>query len=170
MKTFLRAGFLLLVLMLSANLAAQEDTKKNSNLLMYYDAELFNWDYSMFGGLTLNFHNESSVTSFGIRYSMKNALVQYKDTNQQYRSYRGKTIAGNILLWGGMATAITGAYMPIFRRDQNYNISANDLKLGLGLAAGGLVAEIIGAFILQSGQENIFNAVNLYNRHRIGEY
>jgi hypothetical protein len=35
---------------------------------------------------------------------------------------------------------------------------------------GGLVTEIIGAVILQSGQENIFNAVNLYNRHRIDDY
>jgi hypothetical protein len=35
---------------------------------------------------------------------------------------------------------------------------------------GGLVSEIIGASILQSGQENVFNAVKLYNRHRINDY
>jgi hypothetical protein len=35
---------------------------------------------------------------------------------------------------------------------------------------GGFVTELIGVFILQSGQENIFKAVNAYNRKKINEY
>jgi hypothetical protein len=174
MKTFPRAGFLLLALMLSANLGAQENIQANNNLLSYFDTELFRWDYNMFGGLTLNFHNESSVTDFGIKYSMKNALAGYEDTNQQYRLYRGKTIAGNILLWGGLATTLAGAFTPVFKYRQNntigYNNLEKDLKFTIGLVAGGAIAEMIGAFILQSGRENIFQAANSYNRHRIGEY
>jgi hypothetical protein len=117
----------------------------------------------MFGGLTLNFQNQSSITTFGLKESMKKVLIEYEDTNQQYRSYRGKTIAGNILMWGGLATLFAGAYAPLFSNE-------NNLKIGLGIMLGGVVSEIIGAFVLQSGQENIFNAINLYNRHRINDY
>jgi hypothetical protein len=169
MKTFLKINFFALVLVLSGNLMAQENEQTNNSFSHYYDTELFQWSYSMFGGLTLNFQNQSSVTMYGVKDSMKNAFFQYEDANQQYRSYRGKTIAGNILMWGGLATVLVGAYVPIFGNweDSTYE---NNLKIGLGIMLGGLVSEIIGVFVLQSGQENIFDAVNLYNRHRINGY
>ncbi|MDR0644626.1 MAG: hypothetical protein LBG05_06920 [Treponema sp.] len=172
MKTSSKICFLALAMIFSGNLAAQEilETKTNSNLLSYYDTELFQWSYSMFGGLALNFQNQSSVTMYGIKESMKNAFIQYEDTNQRYRSYRGKTIAGNILLWGGFATVLAGAYVPIFGTSQDNNNYENTFKISIGVMLGGLVTEIIGAFILQSGQENIFDAVNLYNRYRINDY
>jgi hypothetical protein len=170
MRFVLKIGFLVLAITLSDKLVAQETAQTNNDLLHYYDAELFQWSYSMFGGLTLNFQNQSSVATYGIKDPMKNALIQYEDTNQQYRSYRGKTIAGNILLWGGLTTALVGAYIPIFSDWQNYNTYEDNFKMILGITLGGLVTEIVGAFILQSGQENIFNAVNLYNRHRINDY
>jgi hypothetical protein len=170
MKVFQKIGFWALAIVFSGNLTAQENTQINGNLLRFYDSELFQWDYSMFGGLTLNFQNQSSRTMYGIKDTMKNVLLQYEDTNQQYRSYRGKTIAGNILMWGGLAAVIGGAYIPIFGYRQDYSVYEDNLKIGLGVMLGGLVTELIGAFILTSGQENIFNAVNLYNRHRINEY
>jgi uncharacterized membrane protein len=170
MKLVLKIGFLALAISFSNKLVAQETAQTNNDLLHYYDTELFQWSYNMFGGLTLNFQNQSSVTTYGIKEPMKNAIIQYEDTNQQYRSYRGKTIAGNILLWGGLTTVLVGAYMPIFGDWQNYNTYENNFKTSLGIMLGGLVTEIIGVFILQSGQENIFNAVNLYNRHRIDDY
>jgi hypothetical protein len=67
---------------------------------------------------------------------------------------------------GGLATVLGGAYIPFFG-DWEDNAYENNLKIGLGVMLSGLVSEIIGIFVLQSGQENIFNAVNLYNRHRI---
>jgi hypothetical protein len=45
---------------------------------------------------------------------------------------------------------------------KNNNTHENNLNTGLGLMLGGLVAELIGAFVMRSGQRNIFNAVNLY--------
>ena len=51
----------------SGNLTAQENTQIDSDLPRYYDSELFQWDYSMFGGLKLNFQNQSSVTIYGIK-------------------------------------------------------------------------------------------------------
>jgi hypothetical protein len=149
---------------------AQEIVQPNNKLLSYYDTELFQWSYSIFGGLTLNFQNQSSLTTFGVKNTMKNALIQYEDTNQRYRSYRGKTTAGNILMWGGLAVVYAGAFVPIFQDRQDSNIYNNNLKIRLGVMLGGLVTEMIGTFVLLSGQENIFEAVNLYNRHRINNY
>jgi hypothetical protein len=168
MKPILKIGFLALTITFSGTLIAQETAQPNNDLLHYYDTELFQWDYSMFNGLTLNFQNQSALTMYGIKDSMRNALIQYEDTNQQYGSYRSKTIAGNILMWGGFATVI--ASVPIFANLQDENIYENNFKVGLGIMLGGLVTELIGAFILQSGQENIFNAVNLHNRHKITDY
>jgi hypothetical protein len=170
MKTVLKTGFLALAIIFSGNIMAQENTETNSNLLHYYDRELFQWDFGMFSGLTLNYQNQSSRTNYGINDSMKNALARYKDTNRQYRLYRGKTAAGNILIWGGLAAVIGGVYIPIFGDRQDYSIYGNNFKIGLGVMLGGLVSELIGSLILQSGQENIFKAVNLYNRNIISDY
>jgi hypothetical protein len=165
MKTFFKAC--LLTLVFSGNLIAQENKPANSDLLHYYDTELFQWSYSMFGGLTLNFQNQSSITVYGIKEHMKNAILQYEDTNQKYHSYRKKTLAGNILTWGGLATVLAGAYIPIFGAS---GADERNLKIGLGIMLGGLASEIVGILMLQSGQENIFDAVNLYNRHKINDY
>jgi hypothetical protein len=169
MKIFSKICFLVLVVGFSGKLTAQETAQPSSDLQPCYDRDLFQWSYSMFSGLTLNFQNQSSVTMYGIKESMKKALAQYEDANQQYRSYRNKTIAGNILVWTGFAAAISGAFVPICW-DSNDNAYDNNSRIGIGVALGGLVTEIIGAFVLQSGQENIFDAVNLYNRHKIDSY
>jgi hypothetical protein len=161
--------FVTAAIVFSGNLTAQETAQTNNNLSFYYDAELFQWSYSAFGGLTLNFKNQSSLTTFGIKDAMKNVLGNYEDTNQRYRSYRDKTIAGNILVWSGLATVLAGAYMPLFGK-WDWAAYENNARIGLGIALGGLVTEIIGVYVLQSGQEKIFDAVSLYNRHRIEEY
>jgi hypothetical protein len=167
MKHLFKIGFLVLALVFSNNLVAQENIQPNDNLLRFYDTELFQWSYDMFSGLTLNYQNNNSNAMFGINESMKTALMQYEDTNRLYRSYRGKTIAGNVLAWGGLAAVIGGAFVPAFGSTQNID---NNYKIGLGVMAGGLVSEIICIFILYSGQGNIFDAVNLYNRQKIKEY
>jgi hypothetical protein len=169
MKLFSRILFFSLAMIFSGKLAAQEISQTNNNLLSYYDTEFFQWNYSMFGGLTLNFQNQSAVTAFGLKGVMKNAFSQYEDTNQRYRSYRGKTIAGNVLIWGGMTTALAGLYVPISSNMRNGDYD-NNFKIGVGVMLGGVVAELIGIFVLQSGQEDIFDAVSLYNRNRMGDY
>jgi hypothetical protein len=170
MKTYLKIGFFILTMIFAGNLAAQEAARTDGNLVQYYDSQLFQWSYSMFGGLSLNFQGQNSVTGFGIKDSMKSALIQYEDANRQYRSYRGKTIAGNILVWGGLAAMVAGSYVPLFMSWQDLNAIEGNLKLSSGLLWGGLASWVIGIFTVQSGQENIFNAVNLYNRQRIAGY
>jgi hypothetical protein len=100
---------------------------------------------------------------------MRNAFAQYDETWKLYNSYRWKNISGNILLWGGFAAALAGVYIPFFSR-WDYNSYENNLRLGVWMMAGGLVSELIGSFILRSGQESIFRSVNIYNRNKIREY
>jgi hypothetical protein len=160
MKTLLKIS--LLTLVFSGNLIAQENESTNSSFSHYYNTELFQWSYSIFGGMTLNFQNQNSIAMYGIKDSMVKALLQYEDADQKYHLYHRKTIAGHILMWGGAVALLTGAYIPF--------ANENNLKIGLGVVFSGFIFEIVGAFMLESGQENIFDAVNLYNRHKIDDY
>jgi len=83
--------------------------------------------------------------------------------------YRWKNISGNIFLWGGFATVVGGA-LHLSLQDANSRDFNRNVQTSFGLMLGGLFVEIIGSFILTSGQENIFNAVRLYNRNRIEDY
>ncbi|MDR3122891.1 MAG: hypothetical protein LBU16_03820 [Treponema sp.] len=165
MKIFQKICFLALALLFSGRLAAQEIMQTDNNLLPYYDTELFQWSYSIFGGLTLNYRNQSSIAMYGIKDAMKDALLHYDDTNQRYRSYRSKTIVGNALVWSGLGIVLAGGLLPFYGGTDDVH-----LKITTGVMLGGLVTEIIGAFVLKSGQENIFDAVNIYNRRKISEY
>jgi hypothetical protein len=169
MKVFFTICSLGLILFLPVSLAAEEQVyeQTNSNLSQYYDTALFQWDYNMFNGLTLNFQNQNSAVMYGIKNSMKTALIQNEDTSQQYNSYRKKTIAGNILTWGGLGAIISGACIPAVWDGQDNTVNTN---IAFGLILGGAISEIIGVFVLQSGQENIFEAVNLYNKRKINNY
>jgi hypothetical protein len=170
MKLSVKIGFLTLMLICSQIIMAQENTQTNNNFLHYYDAEIFQWNYDIFGGLSLNFHNQSSSAIFGINISMKNALKLYPDSSQQFSSYKLKNTTGNILLWGGLVALVGGTYMPLFLDTSDYDNFERNVKISAGLMLGGLVSELVGTFIFSSGKENLFNAVNIYNRHRIEDY
>jgi hypothetical protein len=161
MKSMTKVFFLVVALFCSRILMAEEKAQTNG-LSYFYDAEMFQWNYDLFGGLTLNFHNQSSQAIFGIKDAMKNALAQYDDTRKQYNSYRWKTTSGNILAWSGLTVACAG--IPFLH---HFGSSENGREVVIGVMLGGLVSEIIGVFVLYSGQENIFNAVNLYNKHKV---
>ena len=168
MRTFLKVCVVTTTLVFAAGAGAQEAEIKTSDLVRYYDAELFQWNFGMFSGLTLSYQNQNSVTSLGINASMKKALAQYRDTKKLYASYRAKTTIGQILTVGGLAAVITGVYMPFFTY-QDTDVCAN-FPLALGLIVGGIISEGIGSYVLLAGQESIFNAVSVYNRHKMSEY
>jgi hypothetical protein len=167
MKTLLKISFFILAAILSGNLMAQESTQSNSDLLQYYNTELFHWSYNMLGGLSLNLYNQSSSTMFGINKSMKDALLSYPDSSQEYNSYKWKNTTGNILMWGSLATILGGAFIPIIGNDDNFD---RNLKIYAGVTIGVAISALAGAFIYSSGQENLFYAVNSFNRAKIGGY
>jgi hypothetical protein len=170
MKNFIKIGFLALALAFSGTLAAQDFEKPNSNFLTYYNAELFQWSYGLFGGLTLTFQNENSLTSYGVlKEPMKEVLFQHGDVSKKYRSYRGKTIAGQALMWTGLAAVLAGVYVPALGSWKSGSVG-NGLQIGLGVSLGGLVSGVVGMILFNAGQEDIFDAVNLYNRHKLNDF
>jgi len=169
MKVFMKVGFLVLVLLFSHNLVAQESAQENNDFLNYYNTELFQWRYGFWSGLNLNYQNQSSTTVFGINKSMQNALALYDDTNQKLLSYKKKTLLGNIFLWTGCAAILASQFIQIPdlispRSTTIYTYTS------YGFLGGGLLSAIIGGSIIASGRENIFDAIYLYNRNKIAEY
>ena len=170
MKAFVKIGFFALALFFSQSLIAQENNQDNNDLLKYYGTEFFQWSYDFWGGMNLNYQNQSSKTMFGLKDSMQKALVLYDDTNQKYLSYRKKTIWGNIFFWSGYAAILSSPFILAFSPLEGDSYSQTTMNVTWGVLGGGLVSMLISTFIFTSGQENIFDAVNLYNRNKIAEY
>jgi len=170
MKIFIRIGFFTLVLLFSQNLFAQENIQENNNLLNYYSTELFQWSYDFWGGLNLNYQNQSSKTMFGLKESMQKALALYEDTNKKYLSYKNKTLLGNIFYLSGCAAMLSSPFILAYGPREGDNYAPTTENAFLGVCYGGALFGLIGAFILNSGQESIYDAVNLYNRNKMMEY
>jgi len=169
MKSLLKIGFFILAVVFSGNLFAQESIQADGNLLNYYNNELFHWSYNMIGGLSLNLYNQSSSAVFGINKSMKDALESYTDSGQEYGSYRWKNTTGNILMWGGIATILGGAFIPIAGASDSNNFDRY-LQAYAGVTIVGAVTTLVGAFFYTAAQENLFYAVNNFNRAKIRDY
>jgi len=169
MKLLLKIGFFILAVVFSGNLIAQESIQADSNLPNYYNTELFHWSYNMIGGLSLNLYNQSSSTVFGINKSMRDALQSYTDSGQEYGSYRWKNTTGNILMWGGFLTILGGAFIPVIGVNDSNNFDRY-LQACAGVSILGAVTTLVGAFFYTAGQENLFYAVNNFNRAKMGDY
>jgi hypothetical protein len=107
---------------------------------------------------------------FGLKESMQKALASYDDTNQKYLAYRKKTLWGNIFFWSGYAAVLSGPFILVYGPREGDNYTSGTLNATWGVMGGGLVSLLIGSFLFYAGQENIFDAVNLYNRNRIADY
>ncbi|MDR2901386.1 MAG: hypothetical protein LBV20_07715 [Treponema sp.] len=171
MKSFLKVGFFVLVLflLLANNVAAQEKKSQNNDVLSFYGTELFQWSYDAWGGLSLNYQNQSS-TPDGLKDSMEKALASYEETNQKMLSFKQNNIFGNIFLGIGLTAAISGPFVAIYGPHEGGVMTPVTMYTTLGLSGGGLLLTIVGVLIYDQGIEDIFDAVNLYNRMKISEY
>ena len=167
--------FSIALLIFNQNISAQETEAgigqniKNINLVQLYDSELFTWNYNMFGGLSLNYQNQNSGISIVINETMKKALLEFPDSSWSYNSYIKKNTAGNVLMYGGLVIVLT-AYIPMYNIILNNSNDFNrDIGWTIGLTSSGLISAIIGSFIYSSGTEDLFNAINLFNRNKVRE-
>ena len=168
-KTKLTALFLIACLAIPQSLFAQDNSLSFEHI---YDSELFQWNYNMFGGLILNYQNQTSGIFFGLNnHNMREALLSYPDSAREYKAYRTKNIWGNGLLWGGLALSMIASLVPLFAitPDSSLDDDARMWRISLGVSVTGLVAAIAGAIAHSSGQESIFTAVNMHNRNRARE-
>lgn len=143
-----------------------------SSLVSYYDSEFIKINYQTFGGLTLSAQGKFSSMSMGISSDFTNLLSAYPDSKEAMKNYKSKNLIGNVLVFGGLAATIGGLYYPILSNDTSINngYSSNTVRTGLYIAFGGLVAELIGAFVLPSSFQDLFNSVNMYNRNKMNTY
>ncbi|MDR1230249.1 MAG: hypothetical protein LBK61_02485 [Spirochaetaceae bacterium] len=155
-------------LLFPAVLSAEEN--ESSDLLRYYDSELFQWDYNTFSGLTLNFQNQNVSPIYGIAPPMKAALLQYPDSAKEYKSYRWKSTAGNVLFWGGFIATVGIVVVPIYMDEIEWIQDPRRAEIVADVLAVGLISEMIGFMFMSLSQNNIYRAVKVYNRNRIGDY
>lgn len=167
---FLKSGFLVLVVLFAQNVIAQEEAPKNIDLLSYYNTELFQWSYDFWGGKSLNYQNQSSTTMAGLKDSMEKALSAYEDTNKKFLSYKNKTLVGHILFWTGYTAVLTSPFIAAYGPRDGDALTPDTFGATMGVMGGGLAVLTAGAILWDLGQEDIFDAVNLYNRTKIAEY
>lgn len=144
--------------------------KSPSDLVLFYDSEFIKVNYQTFGGLSLQAQGFSSSTMMGIDANFARMLSAYPDSKASFESYRQKNFAGNVLLWGGLVASLGGAYYPLLSLDEYGDYDYGTVRTGLYVALGGLVAELVGAFLLPSSFQDLLNSVNLYNRNKLKEY
>ena len=125
----------------------------------------------MYGGLILNYQNQNSGTSFDINETMKNALVSFPDSGQEYNSFKDKTTAGNLLIFSGLALVL-GAFIPLLSPPINNSEDAilRNSIISIALSGSGCIATFIGTNFFSLGQEHLFSAVSIYNRNKIREF
>jgi len=162
----------LLVLIFCLNLSAE-----NNDLVNYYDSELIKISMDNSSGLSISYQGQSSGTSMGISDGLYSELQAYPDSKISIQNYKQKNKLGNILLWGGLGLSLGAAYYPLLSTDFNqvdtsiYGYSYFEkYQTSIYLMLGGLVAEIIGSFMLPQSYQELVNSVNQYNRNKIKEY
>ena len=145
---------------------------ESSNILSYYDSELFKITFKFMGGLSLGYRGQTTNTNFGISKYFKDSLSVYPDTKSLIDSYSKKNLAGNIFLFGGLGLTMVGAYYPLLVGDSitEYSNYYDKYKTTLWLAIGGIISELIGTFLLPSSYQDLTEGVNLFNRHKIEEF
>jgi len=146
------------------------DESAAKKAVSYYDGELFKVGYNLFGGLNIAYQGQSSSVFFGVPDTYKLTLAKYPDTKLLLDSYTSLNLAGNVLVWGGLAATLVGAYLPLANISATGTYDYSSYQTGLWIAVGGLLAELIGVFVLPASFERITNAVNIYNRHRMEDY
>lgn len=159
------------ILLTAQILVAQENgsTDEPISFLQLYDTELFQWNYDMSSGLTLNYQNQSSGIAFGINNAMRDALLGFPDSGEEYKLFRRKNITGTALIYGGLAMILAAAFIPLITISDNAEVELRDLRLTFGFLCGGSLSAITGSFVLTSGHRNLFNAVNTFNRNKARE-
>jgi len=159
------------LLIFTQNIHAQEagDESENNTLLQFYNNELFRWDIVSYGGLRLNLGDQNwKYSAFKTNINnetIRNALHEYPDSAQEYNLFTKNAITANILYWTGFAL-ILGALVPLYATDND--ILA--LSLSGGLIVGGAITANIGITKFGISQSSLFNAADIYNRHKVREF
>jgi hypothetical protein len=143
--------------------------EEESELLDYYDAETVTINYSLMGGITLNYQGNNYGTLFGLDAGMKSTLSSYAEVKKLIDSYSSMNTAGNIMFWGGLVALTGGTIMAVVDFTPEEGLSGLGFA-GFGIGIGGLVFSTIGQFLIPASFDPLIKGVNVYNRNKIEEY
>jgi hypothetical protein len=161
----------LAALLLSASFALSgEDAGSSKELLGFYDSELIKVNFQTMGGLMLTYRGQGTATTMGISGDFQKILDDYEDSGALMKRYRTKNAVGTALLFGGAAASLCAAYYPFLANEGIDDWSYSDIRGSIYVSLGGLVATVIGSFILPSSYQDLLNSVNCYNRNKMAEF
>jgi len=170
-KKCLSIGLSILVsFFIAQNISGQETDSMNQNtentgVLQFYNSEMLTWDYVFWNGLTLNYKGQRSGINGGVNSEVKKALLEYPDSAKAYKSYKNKNIIAKSLYISGLACLLGGLSYYGYT-----DIDKQNFGLLTGLIIGGSAATITGLFTGASGKQDIFNAVNTFNQHKVSKF
>jgi hypothetical protein len=144
-----------------------EGAGSSKELLGIYDTELIKVNYQTMGGLMLSYRGQSTATTMGISGDFQKILGEYEDSGELMRKYRTKNAVGTALVFGGAAASLCAAYYPLLANDSIADWSYSDIRGSIYVSLGGLIATVIGSFILPSSYQDLLNSVNCYNRDKM---
>jgi len=134
----------------------------------FYDTEMFQWNRNFFGGLTLNYQNQNKRIFWGVNSTMENALLRYPDSGEAYNTYKRLNTTGSYMIIGGAGVMTFGYFYPFLKSGYyyyDYDLYLRNMEIAAGIIGTGLIIEIIGLLMKSAGRENLFHAVNMYNRN-----
>ncbi len=160
---------LYLIMLVPFCIAEENNTSGNNELVNYYESELFQFDYTMFGGMTLNYKNKSFSFQFGIPENLKDILSTYPDSKEYIDSYSKLNPIGNILLYSGIIIISLTEAFSSSEYIRVYNIPNYEYIVG-GIYISCLFSIISGEVIVQISLDKFFQGINTFNRNKMSEY
>jgi len=160
------------LLRLVFSISAQEGNVQNLNFSQFYETELMHWSFSTMGGLSLNYGysnwNYNPFNSSLNNEKIGSALLEFPDSAHALNSYGNNARTANALYWGGLVAMLGSIIFPVIAITDEDNFG---IHMGLwgGFFVGGTITSIIGAFRFNRAQEDLFNAVNIFNRNKARE-
>jgi len=146
--------------------------QQKESLSEFYDSEIIKVSYPFGSGLTLSVKGTTSTIGWKLSPIFSDLLIQYPSSKVSFESYKKDYRKGNIMIWSGLAGLFAGSLVFVMRNSNATSIDFGDpvnIASYSGMIAGAAV-ETIGAFFVSSSYENLFNAVNQYNREKIKEF
>jgi hypothetical protein len=142
----------------------------NNKFLSYYDSEMMKFNYTTFGGLSLNYQGQATSTDFGISPYFKDVLLKYDDSASSYNSYNKKITIGNSLVFGGLGVILLSLIPIMTLPGSSKDDAVLKMNLTYGIIALGYVSIVVGGFFIPSAFEDLTHSVNVFNRNKVKDF
>ncbi len=148
-------------------------SQEQQSLEEYFNSEIIKVSYPFGSGVSLNVNGTTSTIGWRLSPVISNMLNQYPTSKVSFEQYKKENRTGNVLLWSGLGGMMASTLVFSYKNsDVTGNINFSDpvnVVSFSGIFIGSII-EVVGAFIMSSGYEDLFNSINQYNLEKIKEY